>query len=448
LIGGSADSSKKIVEIVQDINLERLTLIIVQHVHSDHVGIFDKLLREHTNYEISYAQDKQLIKKEHIYLARRDYHLEVINGRFHLNSTQKYNNARPSISISYESFSNYYKEKLLVIQECGYANDGVDKLEVLKKNTSKIIIQKVQECEAKSMPQKALHVELHDYSLDLKNITYLMYFLNIYNEEKLLQYLKQIIVEKYAYDFRLYSPDMFKRRLRIFMLKHDIKSMKNAVGIILFNRSAFKDLFLEVSINVTDFFRNPESFLDMKKLLSISCKNTKNLKIWSAGCSSGEEPYSLAILLDMIGFLDKSIIYATDFNDVILKEAKSAIYPMKKYNEAKKSFLQLEIDKNFDDYIEKYDDFIIINEKIRKKVLFFQHNLVSDSSFNEFDIIICKNVMIYFSDDLQEKVFELFYKSLRYGGYLILGESENLSLKYVDKFKEYSHNLKIFKKVA
>jgi len=448
LIGGSANSSEKIIQLISNIDLGDLSLVIVQHVGLDGVEIFDEVLQKHTKYNISYVKDNQKIEKSHIYLAMKDKHLKIKDSRFCLSEEANYNYARPSISLSYESFSNHYKEKLLVIQECGYASDGVDKLNLLKQNNTKIIIQDPAECEATSMPEKALHVEAHDYMLDLQNIMYLLKLISIKDENKLLEYLKDIMLKKYGYDFRLYALDMFKRRIELFMLKHNLKSLKDTVGIILFNRSAFKGFFLELSINVTKFFREIESLSSMSNFFSTHYKNATSLKVWSAGCSSGEEPYSIAMLLDMLNLFERSTIYATDFNEIVLKEAKNAIYAKDKYTQAQNDFLALGFNAKLDDYVEHYDDFVVINEKIRKKVLFFQHNLATDSSFNEFDIIICKNVIIYFDDDLQEKVFELFYKSLKYGGHLILGNSENISLKYNEKFKQCSQNSKIFKKVA
>jgi len=447
LVGGSADSSEKIIEIVKKINLDNLTLILVQHVNPNTIGIFDEILKQHTKYKVSYAKDNESIDEGHIYLARRDKHLEVKNGRFHLSDKEKYNYARPSISISYESFSNYYKEKLLVIQECGYANDGVDKLKLLHNNKTKILIQDVDECEAKEMPEKALDVGVDDYILNLKNIKYFIELISI-EEEKLLYFLKELIFKKYKYDFRHYFDDMFNRRVEIFMSKHRIKNLRNAIGVIIFNKSAFMAFFLEVSINVTELFRHEDSLAKMMKFFYKHYTKNHNIKIWSAGCSSGEEPYSIGILLDMIGMLDKTTIYATDFNEVVLSEAKNAIYQIDRYKTAKEKYKKIGLKYDLEDYVDIYDNFIMISDKIKKKVLFFQHNLVSDGSFNEFDIIICKNVIIYFDDNLQDDVFELFYNSLRFGGHLILGNSENISLKFSKKFKKCNENLKIFKKVS
>ncbi|NOQ31200.1 MAG: hypothetical protein GQ570_08770 [Helicobacteraceae bacterium] len=449
LIGGSADSSSKVMEIIKNCSFKNLTLIIVQHVEANGTQLFDKVLQEYTSTKVTYAKDGEEIKKSRIYIAPHNTHLKVIDGYFALSFEKKYNFSRPSISISYDSFSTYYKDKLVVIQECGYSNDGVDKLKLLKKNKTKIIIQDKCECEAKPMVLNALELNLEDYIFNIQNIVSFINFLDLQNSDShKVEYLLDMILKIYGYDFRLYQRSMIERRLKIFMLKHDIHTIKNAVGVILFNRSAFKGFFLEASINVTELFRDTLSFSSIVDLLKHSCTKKQSLKIWSAGCSSGEEAYSIGIILKSLAILDKSIIYATDFNSVILEEAKNAIYSQESYKVAKNNFNEINLDDNLDNYITQNSNFITINENIRKKVLFFQHNLATDSSFNEFDIIICKNVIIYFDNTLQNRVFQLFYDSLKFGGFLVLGESEAIQEEFTNKFIKCTDKCKIFKKVA
>ncbi|MCD6432437.1 MAG: hypothetical protein J7L21_00205, partial [Sulfurimonas sp.] len=261
LIGGSADSSSKVMDIVKNTILNNLTIVVVQHVESDGVQLFDSILQKYTKHKVCYAKDGEKIKKGVIYLAPHNKHLKVEYGHFFLSDEEKYNFAKPSVSISYESFSSYYKKKLLIIQECGYASDGVDKLEYIKENNSKLIIQDKDECQAKSMVINAFEIGVHDYVLNSKNIINYINFLDKrVDRNSWIEYLLEMIFEKYGYDFRLYQRAMVKRRLDIFMLKHGVSSIKNAVGVILFNRSAFKGFFLEVSINVTELFRKPKSF--------------------------------------------------------------------------------------------------------------------------------------------------------------------------------------------
>jgi len=449
LIGGSTDSSPKVINILSNIDISNLSVFIVQHAEPDRVEMFDEVLQRYTKHRVCYANDGEKVKKGIIYLARADKHLKISDGRIVLSDEEMHNYSRPSVSVSYESFSSYYRSSLLVIQECGYADDGVDKMQFLKQNGSKLIIQNVDECEAKPMIEHALALKIHDYSFNqAKMIEYLNFINTKTDEDSWIEYLLKMILKIYGYDFRLYQRSMIKRRIDIFMINHDIKNIKDAVGAILFNKSAFKGFFLEVSINVTEFFRRPKSFIKIGDTLKKDYKNVHNIKVWSAGCSSGEEIYSMAILLDGLGMLNKSILYATDFNSVVLEYAKNAIYSNETYEMGKANFLEITKKDSLDNYVTKSSNYITIKEKIKEKTLFFQHNLATDSSFNEFDIIICKNVIIYFDIDLQYKVFKLFYDSLKFGGYLILGESETIHSSFINKFERYEDKYKMFKKVA
>ena len=449
LIGGSADSTLKIIEIVKNITLTNLTLVIVQHIEKNKVGDFDKILSNYTNYKVTYVKDGENIKKGVIYLAPNNKHLKIKDEKFVLCDDKKYNFAKPSISLSYESFSTYYQSKLLVIQECGYNFDGVDKLEYLKENKTKIIIQDETECEAKSMVITAFNSGFYHHLLNIKNIIlYLKLLEKKIDKSNFIQILLDMIFEKYGYDFRLYQMSMIERRLNIFMLKYGIKEFKDTIEVILFDKKMFREFFAEISINVTELFRNPAFFSETVEFLNDNFRKSYNIKIWSAGCSSGEEVYSIAILLKKNNMLKKSIIYATDFNKTVLEEAKNGFLSYDSYNIAKQNYNLVDSTDDLDKYFIKNNNFIKIKQDIQEKILFFQHNLAIDSSFNEFDTIICKNVIIYFNIELQKRVFELFYNSLKFGGFLIIGESEQLHDDFKDKFENYSTKYKVFKKVA
>ena len=448
LIGGSADSSPKIKKIVESIHFSSLALVIVQHVEENKTHFFDAILQRYTSNNVSYAKQGEALKAGAIYIAPNNLHLKINNGCFELSDDVKHNLAKPSISVSYESFSNYYKEKLLIIQECGHLNDGVDKLQKARQNGSKIIIHKEQECEAKSMVREAALQVQHHFVFDMQQIVaYLNFLQTSFDDDASLVYFLELLFTLHGYDFSSYNRELLKRRIKVFMLQHDIKNLKNAYGMILFEKNSFKGFFLAVSINVTEMFRSPKSLQFLDEIIRLRYQNSHNVKFWSAGCSSGEEVYSLAILLDNLHLLDKSLIYATDFNDVVLVEAKNGLYSKKSLQEAEKNYKALGFETPLKNYFSRNEIYVSVSDKIRNKALFFKHNLILDSSFNEFDIIICQNVIIYFSLELQNTVFELLYNSLKFGGYLVLGKSEMLSLKYRDVFEKYNDDCKIFRKI-
>ena len=268
------------------------------------------------------------------------------------------------------------------------------------------------------------------------------------SDEELLRYLFSEIEKRYGYNFTHYKEDMLHRRFSLFKIKHSIKNSNDAVALILLRRVAFLSFFLDLSINVTEFFRNPYSYRELSSLLEAKYRYTKRLKIWSAGCSSGKEAYSIAMILDSINMLQKTLIYATDFNKFVLEDAKAALYSLAAYKRAIENAKKIGFENYIKNYIVKNDSFMYVKQHIVKNLLFLDHNLTKDSSFNEFDIIMCRNVLIYFEDNLQKKVFSLLYESLRFGGYLFLGESEILHSDFREKFVEYDLKYKIYKKVA
>lgn len=451
LLGGSMDSTQKVIEIVKSCNFHNLSFIIIQHQQAKGIDAFDEILQKYTYHKVSYAKDMQIIKKGRIYIAPSDKHLLVENGYLALSNAPKYNFAKPSISLSYESFSNYYKNSLLVIQECGYLNDGVDKLSILKQNGSKIIIQDKKSCkdDAKSMVLEAEKKRVHDFIFDLEMIIEYINFLDTQMSlDKYLEFLVDKIYKIYGYDFRSYHKEMLQRRFEAFMIKSRTKSIKNIVGAILFQKNEFKKFLLELSINVTEFFRNPLAYQELQTILDTTYKHRKNLKIWSAGCSSGEEAISIAILLKYLNKLDRSVIYATDFNKIVLQEAKNGLYSLENYDKAKQNLKKSTINIPLENYFTIYRHFVNIKQFIKEKILYFEHNLAIDNSFNEFDIIICSNVLIYFGEELQRKVIKLFYDSLKFGGYLILGEKELLHRGWRGKFEKYSNETPIYKKIV
>lgn len=451
LVGGSADSSQKVLQTVQNAKLDDLTLIIVQHQQADFTARFDQVLQAHTRYTVRYAKDKEKIQKAHIYLAPGNRHLLVDDGYFILSDALKYNFAKPSISLSYDSFSRFFKNSLLIVHECGYLNDGVDKLEMAKENGTKIIVQKPDECQgdAASMVQKALEKKVHDYAFYLDEINdYLDFLSRDFDLDNAIRYLSKMIYKRYGFDFRQYQHETLKRRFGVFMSKFRIHDIKDAIGAVCFEHYHFNNFFLELSINVTEFFRNPLTYEELHRIVATSHKNRKNLKIWSAGCSNGEEPVSIAILLESLHKLQHAHIYATDMSNVVLTEAKNALYPLQSYEKGVENLAQTDLDIALERYFIHNEHFVRVQPFIIKKILYFEHNLATDGSFNEFDIIICSNVMIYFTDELQKRVLQLLYDSLRYGGYLILGEKELLHPDFASKFSRYSYKAPIYMKKA
>jgi chemotaxis protein methyltransferase CheR len=195
-------------------------------------------------------------------------------------------------------------------------------------------------------------------------------------------------------------------------------------------------------------FRDPEFFRALKSQVFPNLQTYPYRKIWHAGCSTGEEVYSLSILLKESGMLDSSIIYATDINTKALSQAKEAIYPLKLMQDYTRNYIRSGGEASFSEYYTAHYDEAILSSTIKKNIVFSLHNLVNDGSFNEFNMIVCRNVLIYFNKELQDRVFGLFHDSLSPLGYLALGSRESLLFsKYQSYYKVVDKVNKIYRKI-
>jgi len=255
------------------------------------------------------------------------------------------------------------------------------------------------------------------------------------------------ISEKYGYDYTDYQIESIKRRIKICMLRENIIDFNDFRNIVLNNEDIFEQLFLAFSINTTDFFRDPEVFSAIKNRILPYLNSYSHIKIWCVGCSNGKEPYSLAILLKEAGLLDKTQIYATDINPYVIEEAKNGLFSI---NTLESDIINYSLSGgtiSFIDYFKLKGQYIKASDELKKNILFFQHSLVSSGILNEFQLILCRNVLIYFNSYLQKKVLDVFYHSLDMSGFLILGKSEGILQNEGYKlFNKYQNENKIYRR--
>lgn len=448
VIGGSAGSLKKFTQIVKNLPKTELSVFIIMHQKADVDSSLSTILQAQTNhYKVIEAKSDMKIEPATIYTAPPGRHMIVAGGYIFLTNDAKRNFSKPSISNSFEALSNDYKNRLLAILVCGYGADGSDSLELLQKNGTTVIIEDPKECKAKPMLENAIKTGNYDHIFKLEEInSYISEYLTskFFTDEDLEKFLVKVF-QIYGYDYTGYSLSHIKRRVNLFYNTLKPKSFTEFENIVLKNKSIFKDLFLNISVNITTFFRNPEVFKLLKKELLPKLDSFMDIKIWCAGCSSGEEPYSIAIFLKELGLLKKSLIYATDINDVILKNAENGLYSKENYNLFLKHYYQAGGDESFSKYFKTHDNFVEIKDELKDRILFFRHNLALDTKINDFQLIFCRNVIIYFDNDLKTRIFSLFKDSLDSYGFLVLGESESLEghkdYKTIDKTnKIYKRN--------
>jgi chemotaxis protein methyltransferase CheR len=263
-----------------------------------------------------------------------------------------------------------------------------------------------------------------------------------------IELLLEGIYRYYGFDFRNYSFPCMQRRIKHRMQAEDLPNISDLQKKVLHDPLTMKRLFGDFSIGVTEMFRDPEFFLSLRNTVIPQLKERSRIRIWQAGCSTGEESYSLAILLREEGVLDKTRIYATDINENYLEKARKGIFPLKNMQSYTRNYLISGGKKAFSEYYTVVGESVYFDSTLNNNMLFAQHNLVTDTSFNEFDLIICRNVLIYFNKSLQKRVHELIYGSLIMSGFLGLGSKEGIAFSpNATCYEPIDPNEKIYRKI-
>lgn len=244
--------------------------------------------------------------------------------------------------------------------------------------------------------------------------------------------LLETLYERFGYDFRGYSRAHLKRRLRQRMQLSRIGGIGQLQYEVLHNPGFVELLLRDLSINVTEMFRDPDFFRALREQVLPLLKTWSFIKVWHAGCSTGEEVYSTAILLQEEGLYDRVQIYATDFNQQALDQAREGIYSAEAMQRYARNYQLSQARAAFADYYHARYDSAIMDPALKRNILWASHNLVTDSDFAEVQLVLCRNVLIYFDRALQNRVHGLFHRSLVNGGLLCLGRKESLVLTDYD----------------
>jgi chemotaxis protein methyltransferase CheR len=259
--------------------------------------------------------------------------------------------------------------------------------------------------------------------------------------------LLEAIYRYYGYDFRNYAHSFIQRRILHRVRKENLASISALQEKILRDSETMKKLFSDFSINVTEMFRDPTFFKSFRNNLIPLVRDYPDIKIWHVGSSTGEEVYSMAILLHEEGIYEKVKIYATDINEKILEQAKKGIFSLANMQQYTKNYFEAGGIRAFSEYYQVVEDQVVFHPFLQKNIVFAEHNLVTDSSFNEFDIIICRNVLIYFNKSLQNDVHQLFYESLSLSGFLGLGKREGIRFtSHGNCYEEIDSTEKLYRK--
>ncbi len=249
-----------------------------------------------------------------------------------------------------------------------------------------------------------------------------------------------------GYDFRRYARGSLKRRLQKTLDEHHCEHFSELIPKLLYDESVLQCLLLNLSITVTEMFRDPVFFGAFRKKVVPILKTYPFFKIWHAGCATGEEVYSLAIILYEEGILDRAQIYGTDFNKEALRVASSGIYPTKNIHHYTRNYLKSDPKGALSDYYHSKYGNAKIADFLKKRLTFSHHNLATDHHFGEMHVVICRNVMIYFDKTLQNRALSLFEESLVHQGFLCLGLKESLiNTDYPNVFNAFSNSERIYR---
>jgi chemotaxis protein methyltransferase CheR len=263
-----------------------------------------------------------------------------------------------------------------------------------------------------------------------------------------IQLLTEGIYRHYGFDFRDYSLPSMRRRIWKRIYEEGLSTVSGLIEKVLHDSSCMERLLLDLSINTTAMFRDPTFYLAFRQRVVAMLRTYPFVRIWHAGCSTGEEVYSMAILLQEEGLYDRCRIYATDINEAVLQKAKTGIFPISSMQENTANYIAAGGKGTFSQYYTARYDHAIFRPSLRENVVFAQHNLVTDSSFNHFNVIFCRNVLIYFNNVLQDRVQRLFLDSMEMFGILGLGKKESVRFTAVaDNYEEIDAEEKIYRRI-
>lgn len=257
------------------------------------------------------------------------------------------------------------------------------------------------------------------------------------------------MAERYGYDFRNYARASLTRRIRRAVQIERLPSISALLERLLHDPDAAMRFVTALSVHTTAMFRDVEVYRALRNDVIPMLRTYPFVRIWHVGCSSGEEVYSLAILLEETGLYERCRIYATDLSDAILERARQGVFPLRSMREYTQAYQRAGGTHDFSSYYVTDNEHAVFRQSLRRNVVFSQHNLVCDSAFNEFQLIMCRNVLLYFDETLRTRAHDLFHHSLSSFGILVLGKKEAMTFSgYADGYRELGEGLRIYRRLG
>jgi two-component system CheB/CheR fusion protein len=436
------------------------SFVIIQHLSPDHKSLMAELLSKHTRMQVREAEDNMFTKPNCVYVLPSGKQLTMEHGRLRLSEKIRSREPNFAIDLFFESMAKSRGKYAIGIVLSGTGSDGTKGTKAIKKAGGMVVVQDPVTAKFDGMPRSAIDAgfvdyvlppeqmpeEITEYTRKIPLVKTLIDQKEQDEEDVVLKEILDLICTHTQTDFTNYKLGTINRRIRKRMDHLNVKDMKAYLNFLHENPAEIKKLCQEFFINVTQFFRDPEAFELLEKEVIphiISDKpEDEPVKVWVAACSTGEEAYSLAILFrevyEKLGREPRVKLFATDIDQQALTQASKGNYPASITKEVSAARLERYFHRNGNRYV--------INEDIRKMVVFAQHDLQKDPPYSRIDLITCRNMLIYLNADLQNKVLSLFPYALNQGGYLLLGPSEHVG-EMKSFFSEENRKWKLFRKI-
>jgi two-component system CheB/CheR fusion protein len=431
--------------------------VIVSHLDPDHGSILPELIQKKTAMKVNQASDNIRVEPNQVYIIPPNKEMTIFNGKLQLMERPTPRSITLPIDIFLRSLAQDKKEKAIAIILSGTGTDGTLGIRDIKGEGGMVISQDVTSAKYDGMPASAIATGLVDYILppDKMPAQLLNYISHQFqrnttasflDDEKMQAPLNKIFVllrTATGHDFSLYKKNTIFRRIERRMHIHQLDNLTDYVRYLKESDQESSILFKELLIGVTNFFRDPQTFDSLKKILCNDLKDRESddpVRIWIAGCSSGEEAYSVGILFqECMEELGKNLsiqIFATDLDEEAINQARTGIYPISIAVDVSKTRLKK--------YFIKKESTYQVKKIIREKIVFAPQNITKDPPFTKLDLICCRNLLIYFDHELQKKLLPLFHYSLKPEGLLFLGSSESIGQEN-DLFSVLDKKGKIFR---
>lgn len=436
-----------------------MAFIVVSHLDPNHVSIMPELIQKSTGMILFQAEDGMRVEPNHVYVAPANRDLAILHGTIQLIEHVEAHGFRLPIDFFFKSLAADFGEKAICIILSGMASDGTAGLKAVKSELGMVMVQDPVSAKFDGMPSSAIRTELADYILPPEEMADQLIKYTSHKTMAVLsnrataagkipdmfQKLFILLRNRTGHDFSQYKQNTIHRRVERRIAISQLDNLPNYIRMLQENPAESESLFRELLIGVTTFFRDPESFVKLKAVLLELVKTKPDngqIRIWVPGCSTGEEAYSVAIILrECLSESTKTLnvqIFATDIDGIAIEKARIGSY----------SGIASDVGKErLSHFFTSRDDRFQIRKDIREMVIFAQQSVIKDPPFTKLDLITCRNLLIYFNTELQKKIIPVFHYSLLPNGILFLGSSETINV-FVDLFSIIDNKWKIYRRRA